>query len=187
MAYIRRMLKKPLNQPRQNTKSSYCCVVNKMKQASRLDWRYWRQCPVCRDQHARDEAFFFFYSYMTSLAPQLQPYWKSGSTKTVINVDCKHRVLCWSLRTKGSLCFRVALTFSGLGGRHLSLLRQTQQPLQQELQHSGGLLKGILGNTEKHDLMYERVERAHRKSWHQIKTMLRQWIYPLRCNCTIKK
>ncbi len=73
--------------------------------------------------------------------------------KIITDIDCKQQVLCQSLRTKGSLCFRATWTLSKRRGRNPSWYRQTFLLLQ-KLQHSRGLLKGILGNTENHYVMY---------------------------------
>lgn len=65
--------------------------------------------------------------------------------------------LCWSLK-------------KNKGSRRLSLL-------------SGGLSKnkkGILGKGENHYLMYDWVERAHRKSSTKLKQC--EWIHPLGYN-----
>lgn len=100
MACRRRTLKKTIKQPQQNTKSGYCCVVNKRYQDVR--W-----CTVCREPQLRWVYLIFSDTwrcwYLTL---------KSDSQKkmNVINVDCKHQGFWWSLRTSES--FGATVTFS---------------------------------------------------------------------------
>lgn len=162
-ACIRGMLKKPLNQPQEKRKNSYCLVAIEIKQGSRMDstlcvetnmlvmkhFSHSNRCMVIRRQHDTTD---------TSSAATME-IWQH---KMIINIDCKHQVLCLSLRTKGSLCFRAIWKFSKRGGQNPLLQIQTFQHLQ-KLQRSRGLLKGILGNIENQYLMYEFVEQAQWK------------------------
>lgn len=64
--------------------------------------------------------------------------------KMITDINCKHLVLSWSLRTKGSLCFGATWPFSKCRGRNLIVKTDTKGPPKASAQQ--GLLKGILGN-----------------------------------------